>query len=173
MRFAERNGTAIDVYQAATQMTDESGQAYPQTIDKLLDNAVGPLGYYGAFIANVHTDSAQSEVSDAIIASAKARGVPVVSGLQMLQWLDGRNASSFDSLAWSHNILSFHISVEGGADGLEAMIPLDSRAGELTDLSCNGKPVAHSTQTIKGVQYAIFAAAAATCKADYSSLKTE
>ena len=48
----------IDVYQAATQMTDESGQAYPFTPNTLLDNALGPLGYYGAFMANMHTDLA-------------------------------------------------------------------------------------------------------------------
>ncbi len=57
MRFATRNGDLIDVYQATTQMTDESGQSYPFTIDTLLDNAVGPLGYYGVFTANMHTDA--------------------------------------------------------------------------------------------------------------------
>ena len=36
--------------------------------------------------------------SDAIVASAQARGVPVVSAQQMLDWLDGRNGSSFGSL---------------------------------------------------------------------------
>ena len=56
MRFAMTNGTVIDVYQAATQMTDESGQNYPYTIDTLLDRALGPEGYYGAFVANMHTD---------------------------------------------------------------------------------------------------------------------
>src|SRR5699024_5365405 len=33
MRFARDNGSFIDVYQAATQMTDESGQSFPFTID--------------------------------------------------------------------------------------------------------------------------------------------
>ena len=51
MRFAELDGTVIDVYQAATQMTDESGQSYPFTVDTLLDKAIGPEGYYGAFVA--------------------------------------------------------------------------------------------------------------------------
>ncbi len=41
MRFADLDGTMIDVYQVATQMTDESGQSYPFTIDALLDNALG------------------------------------------------------------------------------------------------------------------------------------
>ena len=55
MRFADVDGTMIDVYQATTQMTDESEQSYPSTIDTLLDNALGPEGYYGAFTANMHT----------------------------------------------------------------------------------------------------------------------
>ena len=56
MRFADLDGTTIDVYQATTQMTDESGQTYPFTADTLLDRALGPLGYYGVFTANHHTD---------------------------------------------------------------------------------------------------------------------
>src|SRR5262249_33862961 len=95
MRFATTDGTMIDVYQATTQMTDESGQTYPHNIDTLLDNAVGIKGYYGVFTANMHTDSADSAGSDAIVASAQSRGVPIVSAKQMLTWLDGRNGSSF------------------------------------------------------------------------------
>ena len=68
MRFATTNGNVIDVYQAATQMTDESGQSYPYTIDTLLDRALGPEGYYGAFVANMHTDcKLPSRGSDAIV----------------------------------------------------------------------------------------------------------
>ena len=56
MRFATTNGNLIDVYQATTQMTDESGQSYPFTAEALMDRALGPEGYYGAFVANMHTD---------------------------------------------------------------------------------------------------------------------
>ena len=87
MRFAGTDGAMIDIYQAPTQMTDESGQTYPFTVNSLLDNAVGGPGFYGAFTANMHTDNAFSAGSDAIIASALARGVPVVSSKQMLTWL--------------------------------------------------------------------------------------
>ena len=56
MRFAEADGKMIDVYQANTQLTDESGQNLPVHIEALLDKALGPEGYYGAFTANMHTD---------------------------------------------------------------------------------------------------------------------
>ena len=50
----------IDVYQSTTQMTDESGQTFPFTVDTLLDRALGAQGYYGAFNANMHTDAVSS-----------------------------------------------------------------------------------------------------------------
>ena len=89
-------------------MTDESGQTYPFTINTLLDNALGPQGYYGAFTANFHTDAATSSQSDAGVASALARGVPIVSAQQMLTWLDGRNGSSFSSIGWNVDTSELH-----------------------------------------------------------------
>lgn len=167
MRFADLDGTMIDVFQAVSQMTDESGQSYPATIDALLDGAIGPQGYYGAFTANMHTDSASHGGSDAIVASALARSVPVVSGRQMLTWLDGRNGSSFDSLSWSGSTLSFTITVGAGANGLQAMVPTHSAVGTLTSITCNGSPVLTTHETIKGVEYAFFEAAAGNYAASY------
>ncbi len=160
MRFADHDGSMIDVYQAATQMTDESGQTYPFTIDTLLDNALGPQGYYGVFTANMHTDSATSAGADAIVASAQARGVPVVSARQMLTWLDGRNNSSFGAISWSGNKLSFTIDHAAGANGLRAMVPVSSAVGDLTSVKLGPTPVTTTTETIKGLQYAFFDAAA-------------
>ena len=86
MRFADLDGTMIDTYQATTQMSDEAGQTYPATIDALLDRALGPEGYYGAFTANIHTDTATPEGATAIVQAAKARGVPVISAAQLLAY---------------------------------------------------------------------------------------
>ena len=79
MRFADRNGSLINVYQATTQMTDESGQTYPGTIDSLLDNALGPKGYYGVFTANMHTDEASSATAKRSSTLRWNDGVPIVS----------------------------------------------------------------------------------------------
>jgi hypothetical protein len=150
-------------------MTDESDQSYPFTPNTLLDRALGPLGYYGVFTANVHTDSASSTPNDAIMASAQARGVPMVSARQMLTWLDGRNNSSFGSIAWNGNSLQFTVSVGSGATGLNAMVPTLGATGSLTGLTRNGSPVSSTTQTIKGLQYAVFPAAAGNYTATYGS----
>jgi hypothetical protein len=169
MRFAGLDGTMIDVYQAATQLTDESGQTYPYEIATLLDNALGSQGYYGAFTANMHTDSVSSTGSDAIIAAAQARGVPVVSARQMLTWLDGRNSSSFGTLGWNTNVLSFIITVGTGATGLEAMVPMKAAGGELTGITWNSSSITYTPQVMKGITYAFFPAATGTYQATYAT----
>ena len=70
MRFADDDGALIDVYQAATQLTDESGIDVPAHIRALLDGALGPDGYYGVFTANMHTDE-RSPRRQAIVAEAQ------------------------------------------------------------------------------------------------------
>ena len=167
-RFADLDGSMIDVYQAATQMNDEADQTYPFNIDTLLDNALGPQGYYGVFTANMHTDAPSHSGANAIIASAGARDVPVVSARQMLEWLDGRNGSSFGSVSWGANKLNFNISVGAGANGLRAMVPTTSSVGALTGVKLGSTPLTTTTRTIKGVEYAFFDAAPGAYEATYA-----
>jgi hypothetical protein len=167
MRFADRGGKTLDVYQATTQLTDESGQTYPLHINTLLDNATGPLGYYGVFTANMHTDLVASAGSDAIVTSAKAHGVPVVTALQMLRWLDGRNGSSFGSLTWSGNVLGFNVTVASTARNIRAMLPTQVGAVSLASIAQGATTVPFTTQTIKGVSYAFFAVSTGAYQATY------
>ena len=169
MRFADLDGTTIDVYQAATQMTDESDQAYPFTIDTLLANALGTPGYYGAFTANIHADGKTESEAALIVASAKAQGVPVVSAKQMLTWLDGRNGSSFQAVTWSDGVLTFSIALAAGANGLEAMVPTHCDTATLGTLTLGGAPAPYTVETIKGIDYAVFLAQPGTYQATYST----
>jgi hypothetical protein len=169
MRFADLDGTMIDVYQATTQMTDESGQSYPFTIDTLLDRALGPTGYYGIFNANMHTDVVNSPGSDAIVASAKARGVPVVSGRQMLTWLDGRNGSAFAAIGWSNDTLSFRVAEAVGATGLRGMLPTSFAGKALKTITRDGSAIAVTREAIKGVGYAFFSAIGGQYAATYEA----
>ena len=160
MRFADLDGTMFDVFQATTQMTDESVQSYPFTIDTLLNRAVGAEGYYGVFTANMHSDNLNSSGSDAIVASAQSHDVPVVSGRQLLEWIDGRNFSAFSGISWNGNALDFHVSVGGGANGLYALLPTQSNAGPLQSITRDGTtPVTYTIETVKGIEYAVFSAA--------------
>ncbi|HEV8527746.1 MAG TPA: DUF4082 domain-containing protein [Actinomycetes bacterium] len=170
MRFTNSTGGMIDVYQSATVMTDESQQTYPFTANTLLDNALGPLGYYGAFTANMHTDNASTFESDQLMASALARNVAIVSANQMLTWVDGRNGSSFGNLSYSGNTLTFSVAVGSGANGLTGMLPVAGPGGaNLTALSRGGSPVSFTTTTIKGQAYGMFAAVGGSYTATYST----
>jgi hypothetical protein len=184
MRFAKTDGAILDIYQATTQLTDESGQAYPAAINGLLDNAVGVRGFYGAFTANMHTDETppiskwrkflelytveNSYVSSLkIVSAARKRNVPVVSARQMLDWLDGRNNSSFQSLEWSGNQLTFTVAAAERANGLTAMLPAVSPAGRLSEITRNGNSISYKTETIKGLSYALFDADSGSYQAAY------
>src|SRR3954464_7457777 len=157
-------------------MTDESLQNYPSTADALLNKALGPEGYYGAFTANMHTDFNANQDgkdskagSDLIIASALSRGVPVVSARQMLEWLDGRNGSSFSVNSWDGEVLNFSIATGGaGANGLQAMLPVRVGALKLVGLTrAGGVAVPLAVRTIKGFDYAFFTAQTTSYDADY------
>jgi len=170
MRFSAKTGGLLDVYQAATQMTDESDQSYPFTPNTLLDNALGPLGYYGAFVANMHTDSATTFEDSQLLASAVARNVPVITARQLLGWVDGRNRSSFSNITWSGNQLSFAVAIGAGANGLTGMVPTVGVGGvTLTALTLSGSPVSFTRTTIKGIEYAMFQAAPGTYSATYGA----
>jgi hypothetical protein len=172
MRFADLDGSLIDIYQAATQMTDESGISLPGFCDQLLDRALGSEGYYGVFVANMHTDTANHIGSNRIISSAQARNVPVISAKQLLQWLDGRNNSSVGSMSWNGNQLSFSTAALEAARNMKGMLPTRSINGTLQSITRNGSVIPFTTAMIKGIEYAFFdiPVGNASYIADYSAL---
>jgi hypothetical protein len=162
MRFADIDGTLIDCYQVTTQMPDEAGLSYTSFTNALLDKAQGPEGYYGVFCTNMHTDSSVHIGARAIVASAIAHQVPVVSAKQMLTWLDGRNNSYFSGFNWNGGVLTFNITALTAARNLRAMLPINSESGPLASLKIDGANLSYTTQTIKGIQYAFFNVSAGT-----------
>lgn len=156
MRFANTNGSMIDVYQGATQMTDESGIGIGNFCNTVLDRALGPEGYYGVFTANMHTDTANHTGSNAIINSALAHQVPIVSAKQMLKWIDGRNNSSFSNITWAGNMLTFNVTAAGGSTNLRGMLPSNSGTHALSLITRSGTPISFTLETIKGIEYAFF-----------------
>jgi Domain of unknown function (DUF4082)/Bacterial Ig-like domain/Bacterial Ig domain/Secretion system C-terminal sorting domain len=167
MRFADLDGSLIDSYQVPSQMTDESGQTYPFTIDSLLIRATGPTGYFGVFCANMHTDQAASPGSDAIVQSALSLQIPIVSSKQMLDWLDGRNNSTFSNYTWTNSKLSFSVTQDFRALNLKGMLPNAVSAGNFISLTLNGAAVNTTTDSIKGVRYILFDAVSGNYVATY------
>jgi hypothetical protein len=169
MRFADVDGTPIDVWQQNTNMNDEATTAYQTHIEALLDKALGSEGYYGAFGMNMHTDAPSTHPgSEAVVAAAQAHGVPVVSYKQLLDWVDGRDASTIRGLSWNAGSLTFVLTVAPGATGLQAMVPLQGPSGTLSAITSGGSAVPYTVQTIKGLGYAVFGASSATFEATYS-----
>ena len=161
MRFADLDGSIIDVYQAATQLTDELDSTFAHVdphIKALLAGAVGPQGYYGVFTMNMHTDDFPHAGADAIVAEAKRLGVPIVSAAQMLDWLDGRNSATFGGLSYAGGQLQFSVARDARARGIEAMVPGSATGGALLSLTRDGAPVPVTGRTVKGIDYAVFAA---------------
>ena len=94
--------------------------------------------------------------STAIITSALAHQIPVVSAKQMLTWIDGRNNSSFSGISWTGNILSFKVTAATGSTNLRAMLPSHSGSNALTLITRAGAPINFNLETIKGIEYAFF-----------------
>ncbi|MBO0725357.1 MAG: DUF4082 domain-containing protein, partial [Blastocatellia bacterium] len=164
MRYADFDGSIIDVYQAATHLTNETDNT-PNGINSMLDKALGPEGYYGVFGAHYdYTDDFATE----LLNSARARNVALISAQQLLTWLDGRNSSSFGDSAWDGTHLVFSITVGAGANNLFAMIPNQTPGGQVASLTINGSPVSFTVETIKGRSYAVFLAANGNATATYA-----
>ena len=169
MRFADLDGALIDVYQQHTHLTDESTSDFEVSTAALLDKALGPLGYYGAFGMNIHTDNpGPSPAYENVVATAQTRDVPLISYRQMLEWVDGRSSSTIRGLSWDEGTFSFTTVVGAGANGLRTMLPTDGPDGTLSALACGGSAMPYTVQTIKGIEYAMFSAVTGTCQATYS-----
>jgi hypothetical protein len=167
MRFAGTDGAILDIYQATSQMTDESGQSYPYTVDTLLDRALGSEGYYGAFVANMHTDAYPEQQADAVFSSATNHGVPIISARQLLTWLDARNGSSISSINWSGSSETFSVQANASARGLQVMVPVPG-GYSANAVTYNGSSLAYGSAWIKGIEYAWFPATTGVYQVSYA-----
>ena len=152
MRFADLDGTTIDVYQAATQMTDESGQTYPFTVDTLLDRALGPLGYYGVFTTNHHTDSADDPAvgrRPCVGARARcARGLGEADA-RLARRTQRRRRSDRSRGPGRADV---HGAPGATANGLTAMVPASARGGALARPYARRRAGRRRAQVVKGVE---------------------
>jgi hypothetical protein len=70
-------------------------------------------------------------------------------------------------LSWSGNVLSFTVTVGANANNLRAMLPTNFGSLGLSGIALNGGAVSYQLQTIKGIQYAVFASSAGSYQATY------
>jgi hypothetical protein len=162
MRYADLDGSIINVYQAATHLSNETG-ASPDGIDSLLDKALGDEGYYGVFgVGYDYTDQFASTILDI----ARGRNVSLISAEQLRIWLVAKGLSSFSGQVITPTDsgfeLEFSIDVNSFVGNLYAMIPYEALGGRVTSIVRNPDfriPVEFTIETIKGRSYAVFPAA--------------
>jgi len=156
MRYARLDGGLIDTYLLATIFTDDAGMSIPHNVDVVLDNALGPRGFYGTFMCNVHHEYDSDHIAEDIVGAAKAHGVPVISAQQLLTWVDGRNESTVRDITWGGGVLAFTVVAGDGARGLSTLVPLVAGGDTLRWLMCDGARVPFTVETVKGRGYARF-----------------
>jgi hypothetical protein len=171
MRFADTDGTPINVWQEPTNLTDDGTTAAqtPAFIQSLLNNALGATGYYGAFGVLIHADNTgTNQALEDVVSNAQSRNVPIISSKQLLDWTDGRDNSTLRDLQWNAGTMTFSVSAATGSSGLQVMLPTQGPTGTLTTITLNGSSVPFTTQTIKGIQYAFFNAVTGSYTATYA-----
>lgn len=155
MPYTDINSVTIPVYQATTQLTNESGLSYPEASLALINQALGPKGYYGIF--TTHDDFTHKlDFLDPLIEVAIQNGISIVSAQQILTWLEGRNSSSFEIRNWHDNFLNLKINIGKGASYLQAMLPIKNLDLVLDSITRKKEVVSYTKETIKGITYAIF-----------------
>ena len=62
----------------------------------------------------------------------------------------------------------FTVTAAAGSNGLRAMLPNTTAAETLASLTIGGNPVTFTTETLKGITYAVFNASSGSCVATYA-----
>ncbi|MDT8854671.1 hypothetical protein RNZ50_06415 [Paracoccaceae bacterium Fryx2] len=164
MPFARRNGDPMDVYQAASHLVNESGVPHEDGIAQMLEGALGPDEYFGAFGSHYDfTDDYEQRLIDL----ATERDVALITAQQMLTWLDGRNGSRISGMVWNNDTLTFDTSLAPGAERASAMLPESFRELRLVDVTCGMDRKPLTMANIKGLAVAFFPPQTGKCSASY------
>jgi hypothetical protein len=164
MRFVDQNGTIYDVYQVMTELGDEmqvgrQGYTPAQSVaiaDALFDKSEN--GYYSAFAANFHPVTWNGDKrlwGIGLLDLANARGIPIWSGIQYLDFTTARERATFENIAYSSGQLSFTLNLPVEAKNLPVMIPYYHEGRPLETITLDTITKSFVTDTIKGIKYAV------------------
>ena len=145
MRFAQTDGSMIDVYQADDpddrRVRPDATRSRSTRCSTARSARRATTARSPPTCTRTRATRRRGRAAD-IVASAQARGVPVVSAKQMLTWLDGRNASTFGAPTWNGQDLAFSVVQGLGARNLRALLPASAGTRTLAALTRGGAPVA-------------------------------
>ena len=168
MRFADLDGTVIDVYQGATQMTDESGQTYPFTVNALLDTRHRARG----LLRRVRRQHAHRQRvvggrdGDHLLRAGARRPGRVLAADADVARRAQRVVVRLARLQRRHDVV--HRSRRARARTACARCCRPSTPdGPIIGLTRGGSPVPFTVEVVKGIEYARFDAAAGNYEATY------
>lgn len=157
MRFSDDNGRMLDVFQQESHLVSETWNGSAAAIEELITAAEDERGYYGAF--GTHYDFSDG-FDEMLMDVAIRRDIPMVSAQQLLDFTEGRQASSFTNVEQTvARDLMFDVEVDPRVGGmLRAMLPVKSGGKVLTSLVADENTVEYDVKSIKGISYAFFEA---------------
>lgn len=158
MFFYDLDGSQINVYQAATHLTNLTDNT-SNGVNSMLDKALGPEGYFGVFgVSYDFTDQYPATV----LASAQAHNVPLISATQLLTWLVAKRETIFESQTVTQTASgsTLKFSILSPPVGAYLMVPYLALGGQVTSIQKVQSmfPVDFTVETIKGRSYAVFPA---------------
>ena len=159
MKFIDKDGQVIDIYQSLTQLPDEQWLeenlygCFKILLDRSLD-----LEAYTFVNVNFHTDRWQvwsKKPGLDMLDYANRRGVPLWTAEHTLNFLKTRDSASFQNIHWSDNKLSFTFDVPVGEQGLTFMLPQNHNGLTISRIEMDGIRQSYRRMTIKGRYYAL------------------
>jgi hypothetical protein len=179
IKFVDEQGRVLNIYQLATQLTDEHLLAMPwvkghvpkvgaeQAIEVsrlLLRHSLD--GAYAAICGQFHIDpfdiggdTANQEARwlEGTLDYAAEQGVPIWSAAQWLRFVEVRHDANLANIVWhpDQRRLSFDLAARAAGDlVLTVMAPVRHGNVVLKEIQVDGERVDHRTQTCGGMQYA-------------------
>ena len=173
-RFADEAGNVLSIYQAATQWPDEwfadngySAAEAASIIEGMFQSAQS--GYYSAFVANVHHvryNNSRGDPTQAwaklVWAYAQANNIPMWSAEHLATFTQARDASHFGNVRWASGSLTFDFSAPSAGQPITLMVPTSKGGSHLLTITIDGAPRTYTTDTVKGIEYALFTVTSAS-----------
>lgn len=174
LRFVDRDGTVIDVYQQATHLVDEhlmsvfktgyevgfSGeQAAAQSIAQIaasVDRYPAALGlqcHVDPFLIGGRIASEVARWFDQTLSYAAQVGLPIMAAKQWLQFIDARRASDLHEIHWDDQRFSATITIPPTRFILTLCIPETHRTKRLAAFTIDTDRMPHLQRQIAGKTY--------------------
>ncbi|MCS6846592.1 MAG: PKD domain-containing protein [Anaerolineae bacterium] len=172
MRFVRADGVMLPVYQQPTQLSDMQlfwsipGSVEQHSMSTVLDLVQRQLDAsiqrdYAALTAMTQLDYSNygdvRYVFESLLDYARQRGVPNLSAMEWLNFIEARRAARFTDITWNEATatLSFKVSVTTTPRvTLTALIPTIYNNRSLQSVTVDGAPVAFSVDLVKAEDFA-------------------